>query len=98
MSAFDIACRAANNHLFKVMADPVVIGGVSGTACVVPESNMALGDAVHLYNGAHLIFKQDDFPSIAVNAEVVQGAIHFIVMELDDVDSSGVRTGRMARK
>lgn len=98
MSAFDRACRLANTQFFNVMADPVEIDGVTGTACVVPESNMGIGGGVQLYNGAHLVFRQDDFPAVAVNSEVLHGDIEYIILELDDVDSSGVRAARMAKK
>jgi len=98
MSAFDKACRLANTGLFNVMADPVEVDGVSGAACVVPESNMPIGGGVQLFNGAHLVFRQNDFSAIAINSEVLHGDIEYIILELDDVDSSGVRAGRMARK
>ena len=98
MSAFDRACRLANTHLFRVMGDPVEIDGVSGTAVVVPESNMPIGGGVNLFNGAHLVFKQSEFSAIAINSEVLHGDIQYVILELDDVDSSDVRTARMARK
>jgi hypothetical protein len=98
MSAFDRACRLANTQFFGVMADPVEIDGDAGTAVVVPESNMVIGGGVQLYNGAHLVLKQSQFPGIAVNSEVLHEDIEYVILELDDVDSSGVRMARMARK
>jgi hypothetical protein len=98
MSAFDRACRLANTQFFGVMADPVEIDGEPGTAVVVPESDMAIGGGVQLYNGAHLVLKQADFPTVEVNSEVLHGDVEYVILELDDVDASGVRTGRMARK
>jgi hypothetical protein len=96
-SAFDSACRTANVPLMRVFADSVKIDGVSGMAVVMPDTELMLGGGVQLINGAHLLIRAEDFPDIEVNAEVVHGENEYLVKELDDIDSAGMRKARMAR-
>lgn len=95
-SAFDIACAKANAPIFRVFADAVEIDGEAGNAIVLPDTDLSLGGGVQLYNGAHLMFLATDFPDAAVNSEVAYGEVSYIITELDDIDSAGVRKARMA--
>ena len=97
-SAFDQLSIAANRHLFRVHGDIVEIDNLPGTAIVVPDSDLALGGGVQLYNGAHLTFIAAEFPNVVVNSEVQYDNTYYVIVELDDVDSSGVRKARMAKK
>lgn len=96
-SAFDAACRVANTPLMRVFADTIEIDGVSGSAVVMPDTDLALGGGVQLINGAHLLLKAEDWPDVAVNDEVTHGGVEYVITELDDVDSAGMRKARMAK-
>jgi hypothetical protein len=96
-SAFDAACRTANAPLLRVFADTVEIDGVTGVAVVMPDTDLALGGGVQLINGANLLLKADDWPDVAVNSEVTHNGTDYVITELDDVDSAGMRKARMAR-
>lgn len=97
-SVFDQLCGMANTPLFNVFGDAVVVDGDSGFAIVTPDSDMALGGGTQLINGAHLTIRAADFPDIDYHSEVDHGEVTYLVMEMDDVDSAGVRQLRMARK
>jgi hypothetical protein len=96
-SAFDAACRVANTPLLRVFADTVEIDGVSGVAVVMLDTDLALGGGVQLINGAHLLLKAEDWTEVTVNSEVTHGTTEYVITELDDVDSAGMRKARMAR-
>ena len=96
-SAFDAACRTANAPLLRVFADAVEIDGTTGVAVVMPDTDLALGGGVQLINGAHLLLKDEDWPDVAVNDAVTHNGASYVITELDDVDSAGMRKARMAR-
>lgn len=96
-STFDQLASQAHDHLDRVFGDAVSIDGESGRAIVRPESDMLLGGGVQLVNGAHLMFRAGDFPDVALKSEVTHGENEYVITELDDVDSSGIRKARMAR-
>ena len=96
-SAFDAACRVANTPLMRVFSDAVVIDGVTGVAVVMPDTDLALGGGVQLINGANLLLRAEDWPDVDVNSEVTHSGVDYVITELDDVDSAGMRKARMAR-
>jgi len=95
-SAFDQLCVMANGPIFSIFGDLVTVDGVDGSAVVMPETDIALGGGTQLINGAHLMIRVVDFPGITYHSEVVHGGVTYRVMEMDDIDSSGVRRMRMA--
>lgn len=96
-SAFDQLCFVANTALLSTFGDTLDIDGVVGPAVVMPDTNLSMGGGVQLLNGARLLLRHSDFPDVVVNSEVTYGSLEFIITELDDVDSAGVRNARMAR-
>lgn len=96
-SAFDQLCFAANTALLSTFGDTLDIDGITGPAVIMPDTNLSMGGGVQLINGARLLLRHSDFPDVAVNSEVTYGDMEFIITELDDVDSAGVRNARMAR-
>jgi hypothetical protein len=96
-SLFDQLCATANTALLGVFGDAVTIDGVAGYAVVMPDTDLSMGGGVQLINGARLMLCQADFPAVTVNSEVTYAGSEFIITELDDVDSAGVRQARMAR-
>jgi hypothetical protein len=96
-SAFDAACRTANAPLLRVFADAVEIDGTTGVAVVMPDTDLSLGGGVQLINGANLLLKDEDWPDVAVNDAVTHNGASYVITELDDVDSAGMRKARMAR-
>lgn len=98
MSQFDALARTAGNTLFGVMGDPIVIAGQTGVGVVTPDANLAIGGGVQILMGAHLVIKHADFPYLAINDPVDWNGQYFIVLELDSVDGSGMRTARMAHQ
>lgn len=97
-SAFDRLAAQAHGAIESIFGDAVDIDGIAGTAILIPDTNLALGGGVQLYNGAHLTIRSADFPDITVNSEVTHGDDEYILMELDDVDSAGIRKARLARR
>jgi hypothetical protein len=95
-SAFDHLASQAHGSLDRVFGSAVTIDGVDGTAIVTPQDDMMLGNTVTMVNGAHLMFRAADFPDLEVRSEVTVGEIEYTVIELDDVDSAGIRKARMA--
>jgi hypothetical protein len=79
-----------------VFGSAVSIDSVDGTAIVTPQDDMMLGNTVQMVNGAHLMFRAADFPAIEVRSEVTVGDTEYTVLEIDDVDSAGIRKARMA--
>ena len=98
MSQFDAALAVATEAQKSLFGDPVTIDGVLGVAIVTPDSNMELGGGIQLYNGAHIVVDDSDYPNIAVNSVVSWRNTSFIVTELDDVNLAGLRNGRMAKQ
>lgn len=95
-SVFDQLCATANTPLFNVFGDAVTVDGVDGVAIVTPDSELALGGGTQLINGAHLTIRAADFPDITYHSQVDHGGVTYLVMEMDDIDSAGVRELRMA--
>jgi hypothetical protein len=95
-SAFDHLASQAHGSLDRVFGSAVTIDGVDGTAIVTPQDDMMLGNTVTMVNGAHLMFRAADFPDLEVRSEVTVGEIEYTVIEIDDVDSAGIRKARMA--
>jgi hypothetical protein len=87
----------ANTPLLRVFSDAVVIDGVTGVAVVMPDTDLALGGGVQLINGANLLLRAEDWPDVDVNSEVTHSSADYVITELDDVDSAGMRKARMAR-
>ena len=96
-SPFDILARQAHTSLESVFGTAVVIDGVDGVAIVTPQDDMMLGGGVEMVGGAHLMFRADDFLDVAVRAEVLVDDAEYTIVEIDDVDSAGIRHARMAR-
>lgn len=95
-SVFDQLASRAHNALQQTFGTTVSIGGVEGTAIVIPQDDMMLGNTVEMINGAHLMFRDADFPAVAVRSLVAHGGTQYRIIELDDVDSAGIRKARMA--
>ena len=95
-SAFDQLASQAHGSLDRVFGSAVTIDGVDGTAIVTPQDDMMLGNTVQMVNGAHLMFRAADFPAIEVRSAVTVGDTEYTVIEIDDVDSAGIRKARMA--
>jgi hypothetical protein len=95
-SAFDQLASLAHGSLERVFGSAVTIDGVEGIAIVTPQDDMMLGNTVQMVNGAHLMFRAADFPDIEVRSEVTVGDTEYTVIEIDDVDSAGIRKARMA--
>ena len=95
-SAFDQLASLAHGSLERVFGSAVSIDGVDGTAIVTPQDDMMLGNTVQMVNGAHLMFRAADFPDMEVRSEVTVGDTEYTVIEIDDVDSAGIRKARMA--
>ena len=95
-SVFDQLASRAHGALEQTFGTVVDIDGIAGVAIVVPQDDMMLGNTVQMVNGAHLMIRNSDFPDIAVRSSVVVGDIEYSIIELDDVDSAGVRKARMA--
>ena len=95
-SAFDQLASLAHGSLERVFGSAVTIDGVDGTAIVTPQDDMMLGNTVQMVNGAHLMFRAADFPDMEVRSEVTVGDTEYTVIEIDDVDSAGIRKARMA--
>jgi hypothetical protein len=95
-SAFDQLARQAHGSLDRVFGSAVRIDDVEGTAIVTPQDDMMLGNTVQMVNGAHLMFRAADFPEIEVRSAVTVGDTEYTVIEMDDVDSAGIRKARMA--
>ena len=95
-SPFDILARQAHTALEGVFGTAVVIDGVDGVAIVTPQDDMMLGSGVEMVGGAHLMFRADDFLDVVVRAEVLVDDTEYTIVEIDDVDSAGIRRARMA--
>jgi hypothetical protein len=95
-SAFDQLASLAHGSLDRVFGSAVSIDDVDGTAIVTPQDDMMLGNTVQMVNGAHLMFRAADFPAIEVRSAVTVGDTEYTVIEIDDVDSAGIRKARMA--
>ena len=95
-SPFDILANQAHASLESVFGQPVSIDEFSGVAIVTPQDDMMLGGGVEMIGGAHLMFRAADFPSVAVRDGVTVGEASYTIIELDDVDSAGIRHARMA--
>jgi hypothetical protein len=79
-SAFDQLASQAHRSLDRVFGSAVSIDDVEGTAIVTPQDDMMLGNTVQ----------------IEVRSAVTVGEIEYTVIEIDDVDSAGIRKARMA--
>lgn len=97
MSAFDSAVTVATEVEFSVFADAITVDGVSGRGIITPNTDLSLGGGVNLYNGARLCVLDVEFPTIAVNANVIHGSNSYIIAELDDVDPFGWRRALIVR-
>jgi hypothetical protein len=95
-SAFDQLASQAHRSLDRVFGSAVSIDDVAGSAIVTPQDDMMLGNTVQMVNGAHLMFRAADFPAIEVRSAVTVGDTEYTVIEIDDVDSAGIRKARMA--
>lgn len=96
ISFFDQMASRAHNALEAVFGTTVSIDGVSGVAVITPQDDMMLGGGVEMVGGAHLLFRAAEFPDIEVRSEVTADKVEYVVIELDDTDSAGVRHARMA--
>lgn len=97
-SVFDQLTRIAHSALEGVYGDAIDVDGVVGVGVVIPDTNLMLGGGVQLVDGARLLVRVDDFPNLALNSEVTHADVDYIVVELDDTDSAGVRRARMAKQ
>ena len=95
-SVFDTLASQAHDSLESVFGTLVSIDGTSGTAIVRPQDDMMLGGGVELVGGAHMMFRDADFPGVSVRDGVTVGEASYTIIELDDVDSAGIRKARMA--
>lgn len=95
-SVFGTLARQAHTSLEAVFGTAVVIDGVDGVAIVTPQDDMMLGSGVEVVGGAHLMFRADDFQDLVVRSEVLVGDTEYTIVEIDDVDSAGIRHARMA--
>ncbi|MEY2680689.1 MAG: hypothetical protein RL661_920 [Pseudomonadota bacterium] len=95
-SAFDQLASRAHVALQQTFGSAITMDGVDGTAIVIPQDDMMLGNTVEMINGAHLMFRAADFPDAVVRAEVLHGDTEYLIVEIDDVDSAGIRKARMA--
>lgn len=95
-STFDILASQAHASLERVFGQPVSIDGISGVAIVTPQDDMMLGGGVEMIGGAHLMFRDGDFPDVVTRSEVLVGDTEYTIIEIDDVDSAGIRKARMA--
>jgi hypothetical protein len=95
-SAFDQLAAKAHLALEATFGSDITMDGVDGTAIVTPQDDMMLGNTVQMVNGAHLMFRAADFPAIEVRSAVTVGDTEYTVIEIDDVDSAGIRKARMA--
>lgn len=95
-SPFDTLTNQAHASLERVFGTAVIIDGVDGVAIVTPQDDMMLGGGVEMIGGAHLMFRADDFLDVVVRAEVLVGDTEYVIVEIDDVDSAGIRKARMA--
>ena len=95
-SVFDTLARQAHTSLEAVFGTAVVIDGVDGVAIVTPQDDMMLGSGIELIGGAHMMFRDADFPGVSVRDGVTVGEASYTIIELDDVDSAGIRKARMA--
>lgn len=95
-SPFDTLASQAHGSLERVFGTAVIIDGVDGVAIVTPQDDMMLGGGVEMIGGAHLMFRADDFLDVVVRAEVLVGDTEYVIVEIDDVDSAGIRKARMA--
>ena len=95
-STFDILASQAHASLERVFGQSVSIDGISGVAIVTPQDDMMLGGGVEMIGGAHLMFRAADFPNASVRDDVTVGEVSYTIIEIDDMDSAGIRTARMA--
>lgn len=95
-SAFDQLAAKAHLALEATFGSDITMDGVDGTAIVIPQDDLMLGNTVEMVNGAHLMFRAADFPDAVVRAEVLHGDTEYLIVEIDDVDSAGIRKARMA--
>ena len=96
MSAFAQLASQAHTSLEGVFGDAVSIDGIQGVAIVTPQDDMMLGGGVEMIGGAHLMFRAADFPNASVRDGVTVGDVSYTIIEIDDVDSAGIRKARMA--
>jgi len=95
-SPFDTLASQAHTSLEGVFGQPVSIDEVEGVAIVTPQDDMMLGSGVEMIGGAHLMFREADFPNASVRDDVTVGEVSYTIIEIDDVDSAGIRKARMA--
>jgi len=95
-SPFDTLTNQAHSSLERVFGQPVSIDEVEGVAIVTPQDDMMLGGGVEMIGGAHLMFRAADFPNASVRDGVTVGDVSYTIIEIDDVDSAGIRKARMA--
>ena len=95
-SPFDTLTNQAHSSLERVFGQPVSIDGIQGVAIVTPQDDMMLGSGVEMIGGAHLMFREADFPNASVRDGVTVGDVSYTIIEMDDVDSAGIRKARMA--
>jgi len=95
-SAFDQLASRAHVALQQTFGSDITMDGVDGTAIVIPQDDMMLGNTVQMVNGAHLMFRAADFPDAAVRSSVTHGDTEYTLIEIDDMDSAGIRKARMA--
>lgn len=96
MSAFAQLASQAHSVLEGVFGDVVSIDGIPGVAIVTPQDDMMLANGIEMVGGAHLLFRDADFPDAAVQQDVVHGDKEYTLIELDDVDTAGIRHARLA--
>lgn len=95
-SAFDQLASRAHVALQQTFGSDITMDGVDGTAIVIPQDDLMLGNTVQMVNGAHLMFRDVDFPDAAVRSSVTHGDTEYTIIEIDDMDSAGIRKARMA--
>lgn len=94
----DFATFAADAHasVEAVYGDPVTIGTTEGTAIVIPQDDMMLGDGVQMVGGAVMTYRVADFPDVAIHESVSVGDASYTIVELDDVSLAGLVRARLA--
>jgi hypothetical protein len=94
----DFAAYAAFAHsaVEAVYGDPVTIGTTEGTAIVIPQDDMMLGDGVQMIGGAVMTYRVEDFPDVSVHDSVTVGTASYTIVELDDVSLAGLIRARLA--
>ena len=96
MSDFADLADMAHESQSSVYGDPVTIGTTEGTAIVIPQDDMMLGDGVQMIGGAVMTYRVEDFPDVSIHDGVTLGDASYTIVELDDVSLAGLVRARLA--